>query len=664
MKFSFQIFLATQILFLSSFFYSVSAQEIDSLQELPDSLNINFDLPEIDSLDTNLDSIPEKAQLYPVLENHGSLFNLRKEALSINKTKPQEINYISVLEVVNIETVSQPFYTNAFGKRDRLGMNGYFQNATTVNGIQQFGVGMSGYNFWTRSADANENIEILEGAEAIPFANNSGGLLINFQEINYNTSKPFVRLWATDVNDDLLSFDGTWAQNVSPNWNVNIGYRSNAGNARFDNSAARLRNLRVGIRRTIDSNSQVNFSYLHGNNFVESNSGINPATSLDVNGDFLDSPVNSVTHFNSLNRRTKSHQIQINYSNYFDSTRTKSINILAYGDYNFNHQDFDELEDIEGVDKFNDSRFGANFTGELYLNKFYIKAIGNIESRNYQPNRYFNDISLVNYSVGGYSALLNLPVKPYASIKLSNFNQRSLLDFGAGVEFVILNIPFKFDYSFSNVAPNLYISEVNTEQHNLILFKTQFQLFNSNIELNAWNRNISNQMLFGLLLTDDQIVGFKYLENQNLNITGASLGLDFIASRNIIFNTDDIHIDFKFITNPLVEGRSPFPTFFANLNSYIRIPRGKSEANIGFNWQVASEINGYGFNDFLDLYYVDPYQNIPPMFLNLEFYARLRLNHAWLKISFMNPLGQDIYYMAHHRAFNQYFKMSFNWTIN
>ncbi|MDC1068016.1 hypothetical protein OAQ99_02520 [Candidatus Kapabacteria bacterium] len=646
----FKILLAAHLpILMSSFFYLCDAQPMQSL----DSTSIE---PE-----NNIES----AELFPLLKSHGSIFNTRNESYNIHKSEIEKLNYISVLEVINQKTTSQPFFSNAFGKRDKLGLNGYYHNATSINGVQQFGAGNSAFSFWTRSADANENIEIFEGAEAIPFANNTGGTLINFQEIAYNTSTPFIRLWGSDVNDDLLSFDGTWSQNFAPNWNFYGGYRSLAGNSRYDNTDVRSRNLRIGFRKTIDSNSQISFSYLHSNNLVGSNSGIDPLNSLDINGDFTDSPVNSIVNFESLNRRNKSHDFIANYTHFSDSTKKQALSVSAYSNYTINHEDFGNLffNVGSGIETYSNYKLGSNISFEKHINNIFLKTNASIDFIGFENNYSFNKISYLNNSIGVYSALLNYNFKPYFSFKYSNYISNNLLDFGGGIEFKIKGLPFKLDYSLNNVAPNLYQNTAEVEKHSLILLKTEFNISNAKLEINLWNRIITDQIIYGIINTSDKLAGFKYLQNQNLTISGASVNLQFKASENLIFNTDNIYVDLTLITNPAVQGRSPFPMIYSEIETYINIPRGKSEANIGFNWKLASRMNGYGYNDFYDSYYVNPYQSIEPMFDNIEIFARFRLNHAWLKVSFCNPLGTDIYYLAHHRAFNQFFKMSFNWTI-
>lgn len=647
MKLINKILLAAHLpILMSSFFYNASAQS-DSLA---------------------LDSLPNaNIKLFPIPKNHGSIFNLKNEALKIHKTEPQEINYISIHKVIYEKTLSQPLFTNNFGKRDRFGFFGYFHNATTINGIQQYGPGLSGFSFWTSPAEGSENIEIYEGAEAIPFAQNSGGVLINFQEISYNSKKPFVRIWGSDINDDLLNFEGTWAQNFSPNWNFYANYRSMSGQARYQNSNFRSRNLRLGFRNTIDSFSQINYTYIHSNNFVTSNSGINPALSIDVEGNFTDSPVNSIVHFNSLNRRNKDHQIIAHYSNKFDSTGKKAMNASFYSKYSIIHEnlgdlDFNESEDIE---KFNNFITGGNFSYEIMISNIFIKAIADLNYMNFQENKNYGLKEYLNYSLGGFLSVNNKSFKPYVSIRSSNNLGNNFLDFGGGIELKIFNLPLKLDYSFSHVTPAFYQFEADLEKHSLFLVKTNFKLFNSNLSINLWNRSITDQIIYGVNLTNNEISDFNYLNDQNLNISGASVQIDFLAAKNSIFNYDNIFINLKIITNPFViEGRSPFPLIFGDLMTYINIPRGKSEANIGFTWKLASPVNGYGFNDFYDIYYVDPYQELPSMLANIEFFARMRLNHAWLKLSFVNPLGSDIYYLSHHRSLNQFFKLSFNWTIN
>jgi hypothetical protein len=657
MKEFLKIILAAQLpILLSSFFYSVSAQT-DSL-EIVQNADSTSNIVQIDS--------SKKTTLYPLIKQHGSLFNINSVGNKINKVEPQKVNYIGVHDVIYQKSNAFPLFTNNFGKRDRLGFYGYFQNAVSFNGIQQFGPGISGFSYWTNSVESSENIEIYCGAEAIPFANNSGGSLINFQEIVYNTKKPFVRAWAADINDDLLNFEGTWAQNFAPNWNFYTNYRSMAGNSRFQNSDFRSRNLRIGFRNTLDSNSQITYTYQHNNNFVASNSGIDPALSLDVDGNFTDSPVNSVVHFESLNRRNKTHNFLAHYSTKFDTNNIKALNVSAFANYNIIHEKLGELDftNDEEIEKFNNYSIGANASYEQYIGNIFIKGIAQISYLDFAKNKVYNNINYFNYNIGGLISIKNKNFKPYASMKLSTFLDETFLDFGGGLKLNFWNLPMKIDFSHSNIVPNLYQNEANIEKHNLFFIKTNFIVSKTNINFDIYNRNISDQIIYGLNLTNNEIVGFRYLDNQNLNITGFSSRIKFKAFENLFFNYDDTYIEIKVIANPFVSGRSPFPKLFTDLRSFISIPRGKSEANIGFSWKTSFETNGYGFNDFYDIYFVDPYQNLPNQLLNFEFFALLRLNHAWLKLSFTNPFAEDIYYLAHHRALNQYFKMSFNWTIN
>lgn len=652
-----KIILAAQLpILLSSFFYSVSAQ--DDLQE-NQKADSTITQKKVDST--------KKVVLYPISKKHGSLYKIQSFGSKINKVEPQKINYIAVHDVIYQKTNAFSLFTNNFGKRDRLGFYGYFQNAVTFNGVQQFGPGISGFSYWTNPVESSENIEILNGAEAIPFANNSGGSLINFQEIAYNTKRPFVRAWAADINDDILKFEGTWAQNFAPNWNFYANYRSMAGNGRFNNSDFRSRNLRIGFRKTLDSNSQITYTYTHNNNFVASNSGINPALSLDVEGNFSDSPVNSVVHFQSLNRRNKTHNFIAHYSNEFDINKTRAINLSGFANYNIIHENLGDLDftNRESIEKFGNFYIGANGSYEQSIGNIFIKTNAQVALLNFQDTKIYNSNNYLNYNIGGLISTKNKGFNPYASIRLSNFLNNTFLDFGGGLKLMLFDMPIKIDYSFNHVVPHLYQADANIEKHSLVFAKTKFNISKADFEIDLWNRNITDQIIYGLNLTNSRIVGFRYLQNQNLNISGISSRIKFKAFQNVFFNYDVVYVDLKIITNPFVtEGRSPFPKLFTDLTTYISIPRGKSEANIGFTWKTTFETNGYGFNDFFDIYYVNHYQNLPNQLLNFEFFALLRLNHAWLKLSFTNPFAEDIYYLAHHRALNQYFKMSFNWSIN
>lgn len=623
---------------------------------------------EIISSDSTLTSTDEPAELketilYKRISDFGSAYHEDASFNKIHKSDALNFNYLSIHQILANQSLSYPLFTGSFGKKDKIAVNGYFSSNSSFNGGLFNGLGFSQVNTWKLSNEQFENIEILEGSHAIGLSSNNGGTHFNYQEISYNVAEPFVRLWASDYDDNLLSFDGTWAQNIAPNLNVYAGYRSASARGDFDNSNARSRNLRIGFRKTIDSLSQINFTYLHSNHYLESNLGIDPNLSADQNDNFSDDPIDAIVNINSLNRREKDHFLTLNYIKKFDSSLVKNIHVnlsqsVSLIDENVGDLFQDTNKNI--YNEYNENTSNLFVSSELELDNLFIKPTANINYISIGDSYFLEKQSNFNWDVGGLvkyrTSFLNL----FSSIRLNNIFGNTFLNYGAGTEIKIDKTSIlKIDFSNSSVAPNFYMPTNTFEKHQLLFAEFSTRILNSISKIKVWQRNITDQHLFDLNPDD-----FSYsISGRNLELLGVGLSTRFTPFKNIFFNTDYLDLNIQTIYNQTLSGNSPFPSLFIRANPNLRIPVGRSEVNFGFFYNYQSSFNGYSYNSFFDIYSIDNNRNLPEMMLNYEIYANFRLNHAWLKLSFENLLNEDIYNIAWHPAYDSMFKLSFNWTV-
>ena len=129
------------------------------------------------------------------------------------------------------------------------------------------------FNMDMFSTEFMESVEILVGSDAVIFSNNSSGALINLQEIRYNASTPYTKLWINQAGTSMISSDGVFSQNILPNFNFTVGIRAISSDGDFTNQWVDSWNLRGILRWNLSPKTNISLTENFYNHAAGTNGG-------------------------------------------------------------------------------------------------------------------------------------------------------------------------------------------------------------------------------------------------------------------------------------------------------------------------------------------------------------------------------------------------------
>lgn len=613
------------------------------------------------------DSTSEEIKLFEPIKNHGSLFLLNNEAHQfIYKSEIQENDYLDFADILIQETNFYPLHLSSLGLSNNVSFASGLNNQFSFNGVNlsnpiSFNTNLSQY-----SPEYAENIEIYTGMMASIFSDNSTSTLINTPEIIYNTNKPFFRFWGADAGEDYLSLDGIFAQNIAPNLSFNFGFRSVTGEGVYNNDEVRSRSLRSGLRWNFEENQNLSLTWMHNNHYLDEYGGIS-ISSIDENNVFTDDPIEAISRFEDNSKRDIRNDFIANYS-YLSSDTLNSVSAQLYYLENFTYDFKNDV--LHSSTIFNDrityysKKYGTNVSLERKINNLFLKTKldlhGNFIENNYYTN--YDD----NYSNWNYSVLFfgNYKLKDFlfsGGYRISYLNSRSLNNYGFKIDFNInKSNNLIFDYSSSQILPIIPFSSLNIENNNLMYIRYVNRGLNHQFDIDFYYRNISN--LISYSINENNLVAENIIEDNTY--LGGNLNLKFRWLKGSkSFNYEVFSILKTNVNINSDESQVRLPLLHSFLDTYISIPRGRSRADIGFRVSYLTENSGLTQFPDLNIYLDNNFTNDNGLARN-EAYARLRLGHAYLKISLINFLNQNYYYVPMYNSLPSNFRVTFNWTFS
>ncbi|MCX6147886.1 MAG: TonB-dependent receptor, partial [Candidatus Kapabacteria bacterium] len=259
---------AIQLLFILNSVFVFAQISKSPIIPVDSTLNIKNSEIEINKKDTILYKLDKQFGLVYLLDN--------TFVQTINKNYGLEINYAQMSDLLSNEINYYPMFQGSFGLYDTFQAfgGGHRDNSYKFNGRNILSPDSRIFNINEYSTEAFENIQILKGSEASIIGGASGGLFLNFQEIQYNSKTPFTKLWYTDAGKDFLTSDGIFSQNIMANTNFTFGFRKMSTTGEFTNQWMESWNVRNSIRYSFNEYSNMSFSYNLSNLGNGTNGGI------------------------------------------------------------------------------------------------------------------------------------------------------------------------------------------------------------------------------------------------------------------------------------------------------------------------------------------------------------------------------------------------------
>lgn len=506
-----------------------------------------------------------------------------------------------------------------------------------------------------------ENIEIITGSQAFILGNNSNGTLINLQEIQHHTYKPYTKLWYNQSIDETIATDGMFSQNFAKNFNLLLGFRSIFSPGTYDNQWVENWNLRAKVRWNIDSLTNITLSENFTNYGISENGGINRMFSPDV----FD-PLNAFPTLRYADTRLFQHNINLSLSTFLDELKTNSFSSsisLIFNDYSF--------QDREGIINnpldsnyqyvFYNTIISNNTSYEIDTEYLDLKAGGDI-IYNYTGNN--NTILVDNYLDFGVYGFASLNLSEYLKIsgggRLFKKYQNEGYAFGGKIESKINNnFTYYFDASLGTRLPSIFESKQAVKEiHNLYIFGTNWQISNTKIAAMVYYRYVDNPIRFKFSYdTTKNRFNTEFYNSSNKNYPG----IEFSAQTNLwVFGLDTkFNLNFENINSSSIQD---FPLFWANIRLYYTILSGESYIKIGLSGDLISSFRGLGYYPLYAGYYEYDKQS-SFMGNGIDAFAQAKLGTAHIKVRFNNILNQGYYYTPINPEPGRHFQFSFSWAF-
>lgn len=643
--------LAMIIINVCSINYSL-AQEIDQSATNNDSSAIkNIQ----DSSKVTQSINPEDTVLYEPLPFHG---NMRESGYYIRTVK-QDMgldDYADIQEYLEWQLPAYPLFLGGFGLNNSLSIFG--GNSTGI------GVAFNGRNFGDLeyntlnlsqiATEFFESIEVYIGSDAAILSDNGSTMLINVQEIKYNTRLPYTRLWFNQAGYGSLAADGVFSQNLMRNVNFTMGFRAHTSDNRYDNESINSWNVRGQLRISPDERTTISISEI----FTNYGMGLSGGVDLQSSEDIYDE-VAAQSLFGGSSDRTVRHDLSINATRFFDDDTTLIANASLY----LSHTSWENWLDSKMMMTDSSQRkfghlsrwFGANFKlDKIFASLFKISTGAEIRSVATEESVFNAGYEGIATSIFGrselkISELLNisggLRLFDNAGMTGLNFGAKGMIDLG--------KIKLTADLSRFERIPNLAEGlQLKKEGHNLINGELMYEDIGYILRFGVYFRNIENHIKINSSATE----GVQLYKFENTGTTDMSGAYIMLNAR--VF--DDFAINMILLNSDLPNDE--LPSLYGKLSIYYEMQVVNSILRLGIESSAMSEKRGYSYIPFYRAW-DESESAIGNQFSGITAFARAKLGNAFVRISFENALGNNYYYVALHPMYEQVFRLSVAWSF-
>lgn len=593
--------------------------------------------------------------------NSLSLSNLINK-ININKKELLTLSYFSLSDILNEKYIGFPHSTGFPALNNSAIIMSGLPNGIDLrynNNPQEFS--LSGNSFWSLYPIENiENIEIVIGSQAFILGNNSNGTLINLQEIQHHTYKPYTKLWYNQAIDETIATDGLFSQNFAKNFNILFGFRSIFSPGTYDNQWIESWNVRVKIRWNIDSLTNISLSENFSNYGISESGGINRSSSEIFN------PLSATPILRYGDMRLFQHNIILSLSKYLDENKNNSFASsfsLVFNDYTFHDREGIVNNPIDSNYQFifNYSKISNNTNYEFDSEYLDFKIGEDVSFLIFDKN---NNLDIGNYLDFGFYGLSSINLsdifKLSGGARLFKKYEKEGYAFGGRVSSKINELLSCYiDASIGTKLPSIMeAKQAVKEIHNLFIFGIDWNNNHSQFNAMAYYRHISNPVRFKFsydTASSSYKTEFYNLSDKNypafeLNTKTSLWGFDIETK---------INLNFENLYSP---SNQDFPLFYGNIRLFYTITSGESYIKIGLMGDIISSFRGLGYFPLYAGFYTSEYKS-SMMGNGLDAFAHARLGNAYLKVRFNNLLNQSYYYTPIYPEPGRHFQFSFSWAF-
>ncbi len=593
-----------------------------------------------DSSSADTVTVKEKVPLFTPNYNHGRWSIYSSSLSKIDKKDFLDINYSSVSDIINKQSIIHPLSLGMYGQNHSFSIFGsgirdvsYAYSGRTIMDLD-YGV----YNPEMMPPEFIDNVEIFCGSDAVCFADNASGGFINFQEIRYNSAVPYTRLWYEQGGGESISADGVFSQNIAPNLNLTLGFRSMHSDGFYENEQLESWNGRFKLRYDLSNSKSIsiteNYSYL----FSGLNGGLKQS-SVDMFNDFY-----ADVNYKTLDERSVIHDITALYSN--DSVGLFTTSVYYSNIYRYKNSDEFDIEPSLNSNNYDAyyHRLGMNTRIEKEYNGFTYIAGAEANYLNIAKSEYiegFNNINAAEFLKVSFN--FTEAIRFSLSERVSYLYNKLAVNFGTRFTLKTSEKSAIFaDASVSQRVPTPAEGfSLNKENHYLGIISYEARGEKSNLQLNAFGRYIENPIrAVAIADTSNYITNFTLSNSTALKLVGLSASFYWNVFPNVYLKVNPSVI---YELNSSAKSRL-FPLVSGYAEIYYQYSVVKSNAKLGLSGNFVSQFNGQSYSPLQRLYYT--IDNSNQVFGNsLNAFAILKLSSANVRIEYQNILNFKFYYV-------------------
>ncbi len=607
--------------------------------------------------------VKDSTVLYTPHSKHGLLSFFPKAHKKITKYQLQWINYTAGSDVLAEKLPVVPLHLGNYGLWNTTSFNGsgFSDQAVRFNGRSLSGIISQQVPLDIFPLEFVESMEIITGVDAITYSDNASGALINLQEIRYNTSKPYTRLWYSQGGNNYIAADGVYSQNVAPNLNLTLGFRRMFSDGRFSSSGVDAWNVRTKLQYSLSNQSIVSFTYMYTNHEMGAFGGLN---SLNTDN------ITSTPWYVGASTVLKRNDATITYSTFFENDSSGSFTAMLYYSNALTEQkNIPFVNGIEVVDttyKEQEAITGASFRYEQTLlpkESFFTNSIRTgAEIELLSTNESISFSSFSGSRLSGYGLFQQHfgPLSFKGSFRTTFFNDQVLPSVGVGI-----NLPFTHSSILTAEVLQSTNSRRITEPLNQKVVNTVYSMRYSHqsdsllIEPYLFFRVVD--ATFEPWLVKD-IDGFPIAIEYKFAKSRSNAGIGFTLKNSFwkIFyslNTQYTYQGFD------VDQFKNLPDIYGSLECYYQHLAGSSIGRLGIRVRGNSAVNGFTFSPINSLIVRSEESVMPGGFNGIDVFASAKLGDAYVRLTYMNVINQTFGLVPIYPQLDGNFRISVGWAF-
>ncbi len=604
---------------------------------------------------TKTDTLIRK-KIYPVSSFHGQRSIIAKPYKSISKKDILYTNYTDISDILYEQTNAFPLSLGSFGQNNSASFlgTGFGETQVSYNSRQSIEPDFGSFSLTQIPVEFMEKAEIFTGSDAVIFSNNATGSNINVQEINYNTAKPYTRLWYSQAGFEFLSADAVFSQNIAPNINFTAGLRSMATLGEYDNEKVENWNARFRLRYAIDSLKTISLTENYTNNKNGINGGINPKSS-QLYG-FYAKP-----YYKSIEERNTRHDLTLSYSSISNDTTSflKTSIYLSNIGRRLSTQDFflyDSLNRIGHTEHY----FGGTIEYEKIFGKFGLS--GGVESAYFMLPKtiYFDEYDDLQSSLFYRLEYGNIYSSKFSGGgRIGNMYGKTFFNIGGKYEAKFTkNSLFIIDYYNAEFVPTpMQGMDLKNENHLVGIARFEHELNHFQWGIEGFFRTIENSIIGNPVFdNNDKLTRIDcYNLTDKRQIIGGTANLKFDIKEK--FYTD-IKANFAYSTTADTSDRR-LPIFSGRVSAYYWIKKVRSDMRLGVSVDMVSPYTGayYFPMQRVEYYYIQDKEN-ERFGARLNVFAYVRFRGVYVRIDLKNVLDNNYYYVPYYPQLGRNLRLS------